>query len=57
MISLDEFKFSLSVAKTKEDFVDAIVDFIASVEDPELRALILAELEQTLLGGRGRVNG
>lgn len=56
MISLDEFKFSLSIARTKDDFIEAIVDFIASIEDPKLRLLILAELEATLLEGKGRVN-
>ena len=56
MISVDELRFSLGIAKTKDDFVEAIVEFIASIEDPKLRLLILAELEQTLLEGRGRVN-
>jgi len=57
MMTIDEFRFSLSAAKNKDDFVDAIVEFISSIEDPELRLLILAELEMVLLEGRGRVNG
>ena len=56
MMTIDEFRFSLAAAKNKDDFVDAIVEFIASIEDPELRLLILAELEMVLLEGRRRMN-
>jgi len=57
MMTVDELKFSLSIVKTREDFVEAVVEFISSIEDPKLRLLVLAELEATLLEGRGKVSG
>jgi len=56
-MSVDELRFSLAAAKNKNDFIDVIVEFISSIENPKLQLLILAELETVLLEGRGRVNG
>ncbi|MGB7296805.1 MAG: hypothetical protein WBC70_14565 [Candidatus Aminicenantales bacterium] len=56
MIPLTEFERELATCEMVEDFVKIVSDFIASIEDPTLRTLVMLELETTLLEGQGRVD-
>ncbi|MFZ2055688.1 MAG: hypothetical protein WAU81_15980 [Candidatus Aminicenantales bacterium] len=51
MVRLDEFERELETCEMADDFVRVIGDFIESVEDPTLRALLLLELSLISVDG------